>query len=121
MQRYRLSNQQQKQLMIRGQTITIAIPVPPGERGCDRPDFVRKCLPELSSEIEIESGIVSLPVFFPAADIGIDGSTTILGRLVEAVNTVPMQVVVCVARLTPPRCRGEQKNIQWPGFFLDND
>lgn len=119
MQRYRLSNQQQKQLMIRGQAITIAIPIPPGLRPTDLTGFVRETIPELSTEVEIEAKLQTIPVYFPAADIGAEGSTTILGRLVESANTVPMQVIVCIAHLVPPRCRGEQKNVQWPGFFIE--
>lgn len=113
--KFRLSNRQQKELVIRGQSLTVAIPWQ-HDHEADESD-IRRMIPELPSDVEI--------TVYAAEEIavvyeGTTGSAAELGSIVDDDNPDPSldRVWIVAAKLTPPRCRGEVKRLQWPGVIL---
>lgn len=114
--KFRLSNRQQKELVIRGQSLTVAVPWEPTWWEADESD-IRRMIPELPSDVEI--------TVYDAEEIavvyeGTTGSAAELGSIVDEDNPDPSldRVWIVAAKLTPMRCRGEVKRLQWPGVIL---
>lgn len=118
MKTYRLSNGQQKELMIRGQQLTIAIPTTDTDDSDFPLQYAKRCLPEHEEMItDAESQLIMS--ILPGAGEGVAG---ILGSISDAPSPSPGSIAVAiecvVATLRPPRCRGEVKKVQWPGCQL---
>ena len=120
MQTYRLSNRQQKELVIRGQVLTVAIPVP-----WDEPDdlvsFARESLLELPADVDIVAEDGEVCVSLPPMDAAGGQVTAILGHIdgLKDGSQIAARIAVVVATLTPPRSRGRVKSVQWPGGILE--
>lgn len=118
MQHYRLSNRQQKELILRGQELTIAIPYTDDEPS-DPAGFIRESLPELPSDIEIRDAATELVLsrMIPGNPDTVAGR---IGAITDHVlpSDICVQIAAVVATLHPPRCRGAMPKIQWPGAFV---
>jgi len=116
---YRLSNRQQKELLIRGQTVQIAIPC---IVDCDAMRFARDSLPEHASYVtfaEHASVVTWLGVLT-------GGLANMLGQIKhddddpDRLGTIPAAIEVVVATLSPPNPRGRAPLIQWPSRAFQN-
>ena len=122
MQEYRLSNGQQKELIIRGQELTILIPMPV-DGPSDLCDIVEQSLPELPADVAINCAVNLIAVAMPGTGPS-DSVGAVIGRILDGrrprQSDIVVQISCVVATLTPPRCRGSFKKRQWPGLLLDS-
>lgn len=114
---YRLSNRQRKELLVRGQQITIAIPANADDE--DAVAFAKSSLPEdelCVSDAEWDEIAVLLTTG------ATDGLTGVIGEIKtnqSGVGKLTIYVMVCVVTLTPPsRPRGKIGGIHWPGSAI---
>lgn len=122
-QTYRLSNRQQKELVIRGQELKIIIPIPPTAPG-NLIEIAERSLPELPADVEISCAVDLVAVALPGGGPS-DSAGATLGRIIgenkPRQSDIVVQISCVVATLTPPRCRGSVKKRQWPGYILDSN
>lgn len=124
MTQYRLSNRQQKELLIRGQQIRIAIPVDPESDSSDSGVwYAKQSLPE---HAEYVTGTLtqSITVALPPRDV--PGTIGTLGDICDArhrpeSHQIPVAVEVVIVTLTPPSMRGEMPRVMWPGWVLESE
>lgn len=121
MQKYRLSNRQQKELVIRGQELKIVVPI--GDHDVDLSQYVRQSIPELPSEVDLSCEIVNQPVALPPISDDPSLTSSVLGVVLDGRDLQNQQVAIsvrcCLVTITPPRCRGRLNRTQWPGVLLD--
>lgn len=119
--KYRLSNRQQKELAIRGQQLTIAIPTFSASDGDSPLAYAKRCLPEHSDMIA-DADTQLIVSILPG--IG-DGVARILGTIADVATispgSIPVAIECAVVTIRPPRCRGESGKVQWPGMLIDGD
>lgn len=119
---YSLSNRQRKELLVRGQSLRIAIPVGPDD--VDPVQFARASLPEdheWVTDAEIDEIMVSRS--------GATGLNGLIGQILDMeyeaalqIKRIPLFCNVVIATLTPPRLRGKVASIQWPGAaFIEGE
>jgi hypothetical protein len=119
---YSLSNRQRKELLVRGQSLQIAIPIGPDE--VDPIEFARASLPE-DREWIVASECDELMV----CASGVVGMPSLLGQIMDCEYSevlrrrlLPMCVAVVIATLVPPNRRGGPMPIQWPGkAYIDGE
>lgn len=116
---YSLSNRQRKELLVRGRSLQIAIPIGPDE---DPVDFAKASLPEDADWIT-QAKISE--VMCCASNSA--GMPKLLGQILTcdyesalSMQRIPLYVAVVVATLTPPKHRGSPVPIQWPGKAFVN-
>lgn len=115
---YRLSNRQQKELLVRGQRLSIAIPVD-YEEYADPLEFARLAMPEHAEHIvsaEHEE------ILCGRALVGSSGMTGLMGVIggEHDTNLIYAWISVVVVTLEHGRVRGELQ-MQWPGIaFFPN-
>jgi hypothetical protein len=118
---YRLSNAQQKELLIRGQQLTIAVPTLDTDDADIARQFAERSLPEVSEHIA-DAWVQLIRVALPGAGKGLTGKLGVIlpeGALPKS-EQITVNVEVCLVSLRPPRCRGELKKVQWPGWLLED-
>jgi len=113
---YRLSNRQQKELLVRGQQLLIAIPC---TEDCDPVQFARESLPEHARYV---THAEHAQVVVVHAKQGGTGLTAVLGQLYHddcTVDGIRCAVDVVIVTLRPlDRCRGEVDRLSWPGVGI---
>jgi len=117
---YRLSNRQQKELLIRGQQLTIAVPAPDTDDADFERAFAERSLPEVSEHIT-DAWVQLLRVALPGTG---DGISRLLGTIISphtiaSHSQIEVSIEVVIITLRPTRCRGEIKRVQWPGDKIE--
>lgn len=122
--KYHLSNGQEKELILRGQQLQIALPVPPHEVD-DPADWARSVLDE--DIAECVTAAVEDEVWCVAPAVTARSNSTLSahwGSITgEPAGKLSLRVVVILVTLTPTRrFRGTRPGISWPShltFFGD--
>ena len=109
---YHLSNSQRKELLLRGQQIELALPVPP-HRTPDPLAWARSVLPRdiapLATAARVEALWVAA-IRSPAPNL-----TGHLGRIVpDPIGTLCQRVQAVIVTLTPADHRGTREGLSWP-------
>lgn len=114
--KYSLSNRQQKELLIRGQTLRIAIPIHVDGDDHDWLGYARRSM--IADHAQYISG-AEPDVLWTDLSHGIGGTgvSSVLGRIVDYANDarLPVSVEVVICELTPPVTPRGAQPLQWPG------
>ena len=114
---FRLSNRQSKELLVRGQQLYIALPVPLDE-SLDAMAYARAMLPEVEEHIsDARFETLEVAIQLTRSPVSIADKLGAFGD----VNGVRHTIDVVIATLTPPRCRGDRNVLEWPGRYVSDD